>query len=123
MDAKELVMTMRRVCKSHDMCDSCEYMGNCILDPIRLSEKQYEATLDNVIKITEKINHVKTYADDFFEKFPNAEKASDGKPTTCRRKVYGHKYPDCDIGSNSICFKCWNEPLQSEIDLLKEYKK
>lgn len=56
----------------------------------------------------------KTYADDFFEKFPTASRA-DGKPDFCRARLYkticrtikgdyNHFY-DAD------CFACWNEVM------------
>lgn len=55
----------------------------------------------------------KTYADDFFEKFPAAHKVS-GRPAFCRAKIYG---TPCLVDGNVInihaedCLSCWNEPL------------
>ena len=48
---------------------------------------------------------LKTYAQDFLEKFPNA-KRTDGIPIACKITVYGgetcvHNCPDC-----------WNEPME-----------
>lgn len=51
----------------------------------------------------------KTYAQDFFEKFPDAPKdeAVKGKsPLACRRVIYGGECPDMG------CDGCWNEPME-----------
>lgn len=49
----------------------------------------------------------KTYADDFFEKFPSAMKYENMYPRGCRQHIYGGECPD-GIG----CFSCWNEPME-----------
>lgn len=49
----------------------------------------------------------KTYADDFFEKFPNADRGADQIPFICRRSIYGG---ECDKGKQ--CSDCWNEPME-----------
>ena len=51
----------------------------------------------------------KTYAQDFFEKFPDAQSNSDGSPIICKEIIYG--------GFNNYictesCYECWNEPME-----------
>lgn len=55
----------------------------------------------------------KTYAQDFFEKFPNARSNSDGTPVVCRERIYGGECPvlECDECWNK---GCWNEPMEDE---------
>lgn len=48
---------------------------------------------------------IKTYKDDFFEKFPKAHK-SFGRPSSCRKMIYGNKCPRCR------CSDCWNQPYE-----------
>lgn len=48
----------------------------------------------------------KTYAQDFFSKFPNAPKHYDATPKACRSRVYGD-YDCVGIG----CFSCWNRTM------------
>lgn len=48
----------------------------------------------------------KTYAQDFFEKFPNAPKYG-GRPGGCRTHIYGGELV-CNVGG---CKKCWNEVM------------
>lgn len=52
----------------------------------------------------------KTIKDDFFEKFPNANKLCDGIPDVCAAKlgyVSECTYQNCE----DFCKECWNEPL------------
>lgn len=51
----------------------------------------------------------KTYAEDFREKFPNAELSPEGYPVYCREAFYGNK-PGCALK----CFECWDEPMEEE---------
>lgn len=62
----------------------------------------------------------KTYAEDFFEKFPNAKpRYEDGKdplyrePYACREHLYGTKGKQCD-GIICNCVGCWNEEMEDE---------
>lgn len=57
----------------------------------------------------------KTYAQDFFEKFPKAQSNSDGTPFVCRKRIYGgirSTLEDCDY--TGACYRCWSEPLNDE---------
>ena len=49
----------------------------------------------------------KTYAQDFFEKFPKAHINSSGTPFVCRKRIYGG---NCDY--TGACYRCWNEPME-----------
>ena len=54
----------------------------------------------------------KTYAQDFFERFPDAQKHNSTKgryPAACRNTIYGG---GCMGAGISICWKCWNEPME-----------
>lgn len=57
----------------------------------------------------------KTYAQDFFEKFPKAQGWVDGTPFVCRKRIYGGECPkdeECDY--TGACYRCWNEPMNDE---------
>ena len=63
---------------------------------------------ERAIEIVEKWakeHPLKTYAQDFFEKFPNAPRDRKGLPILCKKKIYGG---EC----SSKCTNCWN--LQME---------
>ena len=56
----------------------------------------------------------KTYAQDFFEKFPDAPKDESGKekcPWACRIGIYGGGCPKIDPEID-CCYECWNEPME-----------
>ena len=57
----------------------------------------------------------KTYAQDFFEKFPKAQSDSNRTPSVCRKTIYGEIPPKderCD--GREACKNCWNEPMNDE---------
>lgn len=58
-----------------------------------------------------------TYASNFFEKFPNADKDKDLCPTgICLAQIYGGEcpYEDDSTGMpvDDSCIKCWNRPYK-----------
>lgn len=53
---------------------------------------------------------VKTYAMDFFEKFPNAPRDIDGSLRACRENIYGGR-KDCPSGG---CIECWNREMKED---------
>lgn len=52
---------------------------------------------------------LRTYAQDFFEKFPDAPKDMYGRPMICKRDVYGGI---CGGG----CLDCWNSQMEEYND-------
>lgn len=110
MDVKEFLTTVIRECKKNKSCKKCPFYDKLC---IHYSYFDYftEEREDEVIAIAEKLNHKRTYADDFFEKFPNAPKENDGEPIPCRDSVYGAKSAFC-VGKK--CRDCWNEPMPEE---------
>ena len=57
----------------------------------------------------------KTYAQDFFEKFPKAQSYSDGSPVICRKIIYGEIRPPFEnCYYTGACYRCWNEPMNDE---------
>lgn len=64
---------------------------------------------ENIVKQWAKEHPQKTYAQDFFEKHPNARKDEFGNPFVCRKDVCGGS---C-VGSDN-CVDCWNEPMEDK---------
>lgn len=54
---------------------------------------------------------LKTYAEDFFEKFPNAAREIGGTPKSCWRNVYGSG--NCPVIDHD-CAKCWNRIMEDK---------
>ena len=57
---------------------------------------------------------LRTYAKDFFEKFPDAEKDYDSCPCTCRKLMYGEESTNCERFNS--CIECWNSPMEEYND-------
>lgn len=66
---------------------------------------------ENIVKQWAKEHPAKTYAQDFFEKFPGALKAKTGRPAVCREQIYNSEGAACAAGP---CTDCWNEPMEGE---------
>lgn len=117
MDAKDFLRIMHNECKRHNECHDCPFRG-CVCrmeNFVYYREDCFEDLMDKMIEVAEKLNHVKTYADDFFEKFPNAQKEAGGEPRSCRNFVYGTEYAYCKV-SSECCHNCWNEPFPEKED-------
>lgn len=55
----------------------------------------------------------KTYAQDFFEKLPNARKSSTGIPAFgCRGLAYGTECKHTDVHRVPDCVRCWNQSME-----------
>ena len=115
----EFVKVMKiydRVCRKHP-CHKC---------PLKqLAEDQMYANCSSLMKCRpelaeerlvewDKEHPVKTFATDFFEKFPNAIKAEDGLPKICAKNLgYIKSCPNYPcLNPAQECKKCWNQPME-----------
>lgn len=109
--AEEYVKTFGRMCNSYGM--TCV---GCLVFSINGCDRDCRKALINcpaeVIAVVEKWGKEhpeprrKTYAEDFFEKFPNAPKNSRGQPCFCRDRIYA----EIDCGDRP-CNECWTEEM------------
>lgn len=101
------IKDLLRMCECYDNCEKCELYdeyGSCGVCELP----------DNIDEIVDKWTEehpVKTYAMDFFEKFPNAPRDKDGEPKVCVDDIYGNSDIDC---SNIECVDCWNQEMKGE---------
>ena len=108
----------KRFCDSRNVCmsdatdkEQCPLLAFCAQKRPVCAEDVKTAT-EFVQKWSDE-HPKKTYAQDFFEKFPKAQSKSDGSPFVCRKRIYGKTRPefeDCDY--TGTCYKCWNEPME-----------
>lgn len=83
----------------------CREDDNCIMYITHYTEEA-EKIIDKWVSE----HPIKTYADDFFKKFPKAGKFDDGTPyDICVNSVYGTDFP-CD----ESCKDCWNAECKEE---------
>lgn len=96
------IKDLKRMCSAYHECEKCP-MSKYLCAP--------EDLPDNADEIVDKwvAEHpVKTYAMDFFEKFPDAPKDFDGTPKTCWQYVYG----DGQYCAYDMCTDCWNREME-----------
>ena len=103
----------KRLCDSRATCDNtahneqCSFFKHCELRLTAFGTEKIEEAVEILQKWSNE-HPKKTYAQDFFEKFPKAQAYSDGSPFVCRKRIYGGKCP------GEGCYKCWNEPMNDE---------
>ena len=99
------IKDLKRMCKEHHCCIGCPifYLEGCML-------YQLPSNIDEIIDKWVAEHPIKTYAMDFFKKFPNAPRSSDGIPQTC----WGHVYGDGKYCSSNDCAECWNREMKED---------
>lgn len=109
---------LQRLCGSRDKCtanaaneEQCPMFGICSCGLTNFSAKDAKKTVQKWSDEHPK----KTYAQDFFEKFPKAQSNSDGTPLfVCRKRIYGgiDSAPLEECNYTEACKNCWNEPME-----------
>lgn len=101
----------KRLCDSRTACEESAHDERCPLlvfcwrtIATRNAEESITA-FENLQKWSDK-HPKKTYAQDFFEKFPKAQSNWDGTPFVCRKRIYG--------GANAIVLRK-NSPIGKRI--------
>ena len=109
----------KRFCDSRNVCmsdatgkEQCPLLAFCAQKrPVCADD--VKTAIETVQKWSDE-HPKKTYAQDFFEKFPDAPKdeAVKGKcPWACRIGIYGGGCPKIEPEIDS-CYECWNEPME-----------
>ena len=99
------IKNLKRMCNFHSDCSKCE-----LFEPFDTCGVSFlPDNIDEIVDKWVKEHPAKTYAMDFFEKFPNAPKSKDGLPTFCITNIYEDLKMKCDECS---CSDCWNEEMK-----------
>ena len=110
---------LQRLCDSRDECvanvadeENCPMFGVCSITHSKLCAETIKTAIETVQKWSDE-HPEKTYAQDFFEKFPDAQRTFDGTPFACKKRIYGGECPkDEERDYAEICEDCWNEPME-----------
>lgn len=107
----------KRLCDSRTVCtadaankEQCPLFGFCGRTIATRSAEEVIKAIKTLQKWSDE-HPKKTYAQDFFEKFPKAPKDKTFKekcPWVCRMGIYGGECPSAG------CVECWNEPMNDE---------
>lgn len=117
MDAVKFLEEKARICRSSEDCTSCllssDHNSKCMHCTNFMNDYPQEA-----VELVEKwsAEHPrKTMMQDFFEKFPKAQKRSDGLPSTCPFALGYCEDSRCpSVGKDFVsnCLECWSRPLE-----------
>ena len=90
------------------MCSACHDCERCPMSRYLCTPEDLPDNADEIVDKWVAEHPAKTYAMDFFEKYPDAPKGVDGTPKVCWQNVYGDgKYCDSDM-----CTDCWNREME-----------
>ena len=109
MEVVKFLEERTRMCKAY-ACSECplgEIKGS--IDTCGDILYKYPEKAVAIVEQWAKEHPLRTYAKDFFEKFPNTAKDYNGLPLLCKRHVYGG---ECTYN----CPACWNSPMEEYND-------
>lgn len=115
MDAVEFLREYRRMCDKYAYAEACgeDCSDECPLKDCYCDVRYKNTDIENTVSKVEqwsKEHTQKTIMQDFFEKFPNAPKATNGEPMICPYNCgYGNF---CCEQANGTCYNCWSRPLE-----------
>ncbi len=113
---------LKRLCDSRDECvanaankEDCPMFGVCSLTHSKLCAETIKTAMETVQKWSDE-HPKKTYAQDFLEKFPEAQRNGDGVPFVCRKRIYGgiHSATSEGCDDTGACYRCWNELMNDK---------
>lgn len=111
----------KEVATIHDYARMCVTVENCTYCPLKEIDVLDKTCAEVLRMFPDKTNElilkwceehpIKTYRQDFLEKFPNASLKSDGSYMVCKRRIYNGE--GCSERYHG-CKNCWNEPMEVE---------
>lgn len=116
----DFLSELKRLCDSRDECvadtankEQCPMFGVCRFTYSKTCAEDIKTAIETVQKWSDE-HPKKTYAQDFFEKFPKAQSNSDGTPFVCIKRIYGgiHSATSEGCDDTKACYRCWNEPME-----------
>lgn len=105
----------QRMCEAVS-CVDCKCSSFCYIN-YDISKEELHRFVKEVSKWV--MEHpLKTYARDFFEKFPKAKPDKEGVPRMCRANCYGGicQYSAVSGAGPAPCKDCWNEEMEAADD-------
>lgn len=100
------IMDLKRMCKQYSDCDVCPLKNSRCHDVVTSLPDNADEIVDKWVQE----HPVKTYAMDFFEKFPDAPRTTKGNPTPCIGAIYSEFHDkNCLVGG---CSECWNMEMK-----------
>ena len=101
------IKDLKRMCETYNNCERCPLSCKSYAPPYELPDNA-----DEIVDKWAEGHPVKTYAMDFFEKFPNAPKDKDGEPKACVQDIYSDAVVSLEGCREQSCAECWNEDMK-----------
>lgn len=106
----------QRMCKAMS-CEDCKCSSFCYIINHDISKEELHGFVQEIGKWAMEHSR-KTYAQDFFEKFPEAKPDKEGVPRMCRVNCYGGSCQYSAVAGAGLapCKACWNEEMEAADD-------
>ena len=98
------IKDLKRMCKEHFKCVGCPFIDFDCCEP-----DHFPDNADEIVDKWVSEHPIKTYAMDFFEKFPDAPHKTTNIPIPCIRHIYSIFY---DEECSTKCPECWNREMK-----------
>ena len=107
------IKDLKRMCDTYKDCHECPLNDTCCDGSV----SALPDSADEIVDEWASEHPIKTYLQDFFEKYPYGKTGEKGIPITrgtivCRKELYSDELP-C-IWSCGGCTKCWNQETKEE---------
>lgn len=103
------IKDLKRMCKSFKKCcNNCPLYFDCCGGCITA----FPDNADEIVEEWVEVHPIKTYLQDFFEKFPNAPRGAEGSPKICPHQIYPEINVDCRCPED--CLRCWNQEMKEK---------
>lgn len=115
------LMIQKRICSSRGVCQAldgdCPLYAFCNYSPDNYSVAKVKEAIETMQKWIDE-HPGKTYAQDFFKKFPEAKPDAYGVPRICRANCYGGSCQRSAVSGAgpAPCKDCWNEEMEAADD-------
>lgn len=101
------IKDLKRMCKEHFKCEGCPFIDFDCCEP-----DHFPDNADEIVDKWVAEHPVKTYATDFFSKFPDAQRKTTGIPIPCIGTIYSEfRDKDCPVRG---CSECWNREMKED---------
>lgn len=102
------IKDLKRMCDFYPHCSGCPIKSILPCSVHRLPD-----SIDEIVDKWVAEHPIKTYAMDFFNKFPNAHRLKSGVPKVCIERIYNVACID-EYCCEPKCEECWNREMKED---------
>nr|DAR47201.1 MAG TPA: antirestriction protein [Caudoviricetes sp.] len=102
------IKDLKRMCDTYKDCHECPLNDTCCDGSV----SALPDSADEIVDEWASEHPIKTYLQDFSEKFPKAPKGEEGTPKICPHQIYPEISADDRCPED--CLRCWNQEMEEE---------